>query len=288
MSQPDARNALANRRDNGGQAFNSLADQVRQMEHQFQAAMPRGVEATMLVRDALTCLRMAPKLAECRTNTVLGALMTCAQLGLRPGVLGHAYLIPFKGSAQLVIGYQGLIDLAFRSGRVVSISARTVYTSDHFELEYRADGDHMVHRPRLDGPRGEPRMYYARAQLADGGYAMTDPMSHDEMVSYRSRHALSKTGPWYDHFEAMAHKTVIRRLAKLLPKSVELASALVADEGVRVDIRGDVGPAEATQPILDGDVVDGVVDDGQDGVADGDPMLDPESWPAVSRPAGAA
>ena len=57
--------------------------------------MPKGVEAAQLVRDALTAVRTNPKLAECEPNSVLGSLMTCAQLGLRPGVLGHAWLLPF-------------------------------------------------------------------------------------------------------------------------------------------------------------------------------------------------
>jgi recombination protein RecT len=282
-TQPDASTALAKRRENGGIATNSLADQIRVMERQFQAAMPKGAEAQQLIRDALTCLRMTPGLATCSSPSVLGALMNCAQMGLRPGVLGHAYLIPFKGKAQLVIGYQGMVDLAFRSGRVLSISARTVYANDHFELEYRADGDHMIHRPALDGDRGEPRLYYARAQLTDGGYAMTDPMSHAEMQRYRDRNAMSKNGPWRDHFEGMAWKTMIRRLSKLLPKSVELAHAVAVDGGIRVDVRGEVDPAEATElPVMDGEVID------EAGGADpaNDATLDGEEWPAVRTPAG--
>jgi recombination protein RecT len=110
---PTAADALAKRRENGGVATNSLADQIRGMEKQFQLAMPRGAEATQLVRDALTALRTIKHLDKCEANSVLGALMTCAQLGLRPGVLGHAWPLPFwdrhsKGyKAQLVIGYQG-------------------------------------------------------------------------------------------------------------------------------------------------------------------------------------
>ncbi len=105
--------ALATRRENGGVATNSIADKIRSMEGQFQAAMPKGAEATQLIRDALTAMRMTKNLSRAEETSVLGALMTCAQLGLRPGVLGHAWLLPFwdgknRGyKAQLVIGYQG-------------------------------------------------------------------------------------------------------------------------------------------------------------------------------------
>ena len=111
----------------------TLADQIRNMESQFQLAMPKGMEAQQLVRDALTCLRQTPKLAECTPQSVLGGLMTCSQLGLRPGVLGHAYLLPFWDRkqngmvAQLVVGYRGLVELAHRSGQIQSLIARTVY-----------------------------------------------------------------------------------------------------------------------------------------------------------------
>src|SRR5262245_22783250 len=99
-----------------------LKDQIRKMEAQFQLAMPKGVEATRRVRHAMTIMSANPDLATSEPRSVLGALMTCAQLGLRPGVLGQAWVIPFRGKGTLVIGYQGLITLAQRSGDIASIS----------------------------------------------------------------------------------------------------------------------------------------------------------------------
>ncbi|MBM0235908.1 recombination protein RecT [Micromonospora sp. ATA32] len=267
-AQPDARAALAARRENGGMATNTLADQIRGMEKQYQAAMPRGAEAAQLVRDALTALRMTPKLAECEHTSVLGALMTCAQLGLRPGVLGHAWLLPFwdnktRGNkAQLVIGYQGLIELAHRSGKISSLIARTVYRNDEFEVDYGL-ADSLVHRPNLFEERGEAIAYYAIAKFTTGGHAFI-VMTQKEMIRYRDLHAKAKTregkifGPWVDNFEGMAHKTCIRQLSKYMPKSTELAVALAADEGVRVDLTPTADPAESTvhPDYIDSEVVD--------------------------------
>lgn len=252
-----AREALARRRENGDKAHDSLADLIRDMQPQYQLAMPRGAEAAQLVRDALTAVRHIPKLAECEPTSVLGALMTCAQLGLRVGVLGQAWVLPFwdgktRGhKAQLIIGYQGYQELAYRSGKVQTIAARTVYTNDHFELAYRPAVD-MLHRPAYDGPRGEPRLYYAAAEMAGGGFALTDPMTVADMEAYRDRHASTRSrdgkifGPWIEHPEAMAHKTMVRRLAKMLPKSTELAIAIQADGGVRVDLNPHVEAPDAT------------------------------------------
>jgi recombination protein RecT len=302
--QPTAAQALATRRENGNVAQNTLADEIRKMEKHYQLAMPKGAEATQLIRDALTALRMTKNLAKCESQSVLGSLMTCAQLGLRPGVLGHAWLLPFWTSklrqdengrwigghkAQLVIGYQGLIELAHRSGRIASLIARTVYENDEFDVDYGV-ADTLVHKPNLSGDRGNAIAYYAIVKYQGGGYAFF-VMSHRDMEKYRDAHATAKTkegrvfGPWVDHFEGMAHKTCVRQLAKYMPKSTELAQALAADEGVRVDLSPTVEPAEATEhpDYLDGEVVE----PGTEAAAAStpvDPEKDPEAWVASQEP----
>jgi recombination protein RecT len=280
VAVPNAKVALATRRENGAVATNTLADQIRQMQHQYQAAMPRGAEAAQLVRDALTAVRMTPKLAECEPASVLGSLMTCAQLGLRPGVLGHAWLLPFwdgktRGNkAQLVIGYQGMIELAMRSGKISSLIARTVYSNDTFDVDYGL-ADSLVHKPNLFGERGTPTAFYAVAKFTSGGHAFI-VMTVPEMIEYREKNAKARTregkifGPWVDNFEGMAHKTCIRQLAKYMPKSTELAIAIAADEGVRVDIRSEVDAAESTEHP---DFIEGVIEDETGGADLNDPVV---------------
>lgn len=245
----------------------TLEEQIKSMAEQFQLAMPRGNEARQLVRDALTCLRLEPKLADCDALSVLGSLMTCAQLGLRPAVLGHAWPLPFwdrnanggQGGfrAQLIIGYQGYLDLAYRSGLVTGASARTRYSEDEWSLEYNQDGDRLRHTPYDAGPRGKPVSYYARLLIKGGGYVLTDPMSHADMQDYRDKYAPRSnrtgevTGVWRTDFESMAHKTMLRRAFKLGPKSTELATALAADDGVREDVDPHANPAAVTtHPML--------------------------------------
>lgn len=285
----------------------SIGAQIRDMQQQFQMAAPRGVEAAQLVRDALTCLRTIKNLDKAEPKSVLGALMTAAQLGLRPGVLGHCWPLPFYDSrmkwidpdtgrertggykAQLIIGYQGLVELAHRSGRVADIVARTVYESDTFDCDYGL-ADKLVHKPNLFADdRGKPIAYYAIVRLVNGGHAFW-VMSHREMEKYRDENASAKTkegvvvGPWRDNFEGMAHKTCVRQLAKWMPKSTELATAIEVDGSVRVDVTPDMPATEAsvhveigTQPDATpaaGIPLEGVVlgSDGQP-----DPTLDP-SW----------
>lgn len=255
----------------------SLSDQIRSMEQQFAMAAPKGVEAAQLVRDALTALRQTPKLAECTPQSVLGSLMTCAQLGLRPGVLGHAYLLPFwdkrQGGqvAQLVVGYQGLVELAHRSGKIQSLIARTVHENDTFDVDYGLE-DKLVHKPYMGGDKGQPIAYYAVAKFTTGGHAFF-VMSHPEMLEYRDKHAKARNrngqvfGPWADNFEAMAHKTCVRQLSKWMPKSTELATAISADETVRVDLAPDAinygqhPDGDSAPEHVDGEIVDDQAED---------------------------
>lgn len=216
----------------------TLAQQIQNMEEHFRRAMPRGAEATQLVRDALTCLRTTPKLMECEPQSVLGALMTCAQLGLRPSVpgLGHAWPLPFWDSrykwlddkgrertggqrAQLIIGYQGFRELAQRSGQIATVIGRVVYENDLFEIDYGL-ADNLVHRPRLDGSRGAAVGYYAIVKYTAGGYAFWH-MSKSEVEEHRDKYAMARkpiyvdgkktgeteiVGPWRDNFDEMAVK----------------------------------------------------------------------------------
>jgi len=283
-----------------------LGTQIAQMQHSFQAAMPRGAEAAQLVRDAMTCLRQTPKLATCEPQSVLGALMTCAQLGLRPGVLGHAWVLPFWDNrfewlddrgrkrtggfrAQLIVGYQGMVALAYRSEQLQDLVARTVYENDVFEVEYGLD-DKLVHKPRMTGSRGEPIAYYAVAKLTTGGRVFY-VMSHPDMLEYRDKYAMAKNrdggivGPWRDNFESMALKTCVRQLSKWLPKSTEFASAIEADGTIRVDASPNPDAMlHGEQPLPD-DAIDGeVVEEPARETGGGEPVDAHDQFEPATKP----
>jgi recombination protein RecT len=243
----------------------TLKDQIRQMESQFALAMPKGAEAAQLVRDALTCIQQTPKLAECVPQTVLGSLMTCAQLGLRPGVsgLGHAWVLPYwdknydhgngrKGAfvAQLIIGYKGYVDLAYRSGQIATVIGRTVYEGDTFDIEYGLD-DKLIHKPATTGERTKPIGHYAIVKLANGGRSFWY-MTEDEMQAWKRKYAPKSkagniVGPWNSDYESMARKTCLLRLAAWMPKSTELAIAVEIDNGVRTSIVPTISAEQVTE-----------------------------------------
>lgn len=211
------------------------------------AVLPKHVGADRMLKIALGALRTTPKLMQARTDTLLGAIIQCAQLGLEPNTpLGHAYLIPFENrtkgitEVQIVFGYKGLIDLARRSGQIVSIAAHEVRERDHFEYEYGLD-EKLVHRPEI-GERGDVIAFYAVAKLVGGGYAF-EVMSKADVITIRNasqgwqqavRYKKEDKSPWGAHFVEMGRKTVLRRLFKFLPVSIELAIASTLDSKAAV------------------------------------------------------
>lgn len=235
------------------------------------AVLPQHVNADRMLKIALGAMRTTPKLMNCTVESLFGAIVQCSQLGLEPNTpLGHAYLIPFdnkragKTEVQIVFGYKGLVDLARRSGQIVSISAHEVCQKDHFEYEYGLD-EKLVHRPAL-GARGDVIAFYAVAKLVGGGYAF-EVMSRAQIEEIRDasqnyKFARDKgTTVWGQHFVEMGRKTVLRRLFKYLPVSIELATAAALDGKVDHD-------SQALDTVLSGEYQ--VVDDDAPATGDDD------------------
>jgi recombination protein RecT len=230
-------------------------DQVKHMleqnKHVIAQALPRHMNPERLMRVAITSVTSNPKLLECYVPTLIGGIIQCSQMGLEPNtVLGHAYLIPFRNSkanrtdAQVVIGYKGLIDLARRSGQITSIAAHAVRQLDTFEYEYGLT-EKLRHVP-AEGERGEITHFYAVAHMKDGGHAFE--VMTAMAVKRIQQGSQGKNNPvWKDYFEEMGRKTVIRRLAKYLPLSVELATAVAMED---TTARGE---SQNLDGVLDGD-----------------------------------
>lgn len=198
-------------------------------------ALPRHLQPDTMARIALTCFRMNPKLSECQPASVFAAVIQASQLGLRPGLMGECYLIPYKQQCTLQLGYQGLLELVRRSGLVDSIGAYLVHERDKYEVHFGTDPG-VAHEPCLDGDPGAVRFGYAVAKLKGGGThveVMTLAEIHrirERSQNVRNAKKYGSQTPWDTDFDEMARKTLIRRICKYLPKSNELATALALDD----------------------------------------------------------
>lgn len=218
--------------------MNSLHGLFERMKPEMQKALPKHLSADRMTRVFFTEVRKNPDLAFCSAESLAGALIQASQLGLEPGLMGQCYLIPFnnrkKGikEVQFIIGYKGLIDLARRSGDLVTLYANPVHENDEFEYSYGVEGT-LHHKPALKD-RGDITSYYAFAKLVDGGYHY-EVMSREDIENHAQKYSVAYQkgyGPWKDDFDAMACKTVVRQMMKYLPLSIELSESIATDDTV--------------------------------------------------------
>ncbi|MBU8540226.1 recombinase RecT [Falsiroseomonas tokyonensis] len=254
--------------------------------------LPEAMKPDRFLRITLNALRTTPKLMECTIESLFGASIFCAQLGLEPNTpQGHIYLIPFKNNrkniteVQVIIGYQGLIALARRTGEIQSISAQAVFANDDFDIDWMSPENSRHKPPKHGTPRGEFIGAWAKATFKDGGFAF-DYMPAEDILKirdgsqgYRSAVRFAKPGqtpntPWATNFDQMAVKTAIRRLAKRLPMSIEFAAAATLDEA------GDRRVSQGMHRVLD----HGEFDLSAIGQPEDDEDADAEPPPRVQEP----
>ncbi|WP_187414105.1 recombinase RecT [Nonomuraea sp. PA05] len=231
-----------------------LDDQIVEYERVFREALPPGIRIERFLQDAHNALANNPDLANVYAPSVIGGLVTCAQLNLRPHVpaLGHAWLIPMRNKkaggrldATLIVGYKGLTDIGYRDRDTTMLGAYVVKEGDAFRTWFDDGVWRVQYEPnRRDAGRDQrpTEDYFAIAKYR-GEVHVTEPMTHAQMVRHRNKYAMARTsGPWWDsgehspEFDEQGKKTMIRaRLVKLLPQTIELVTAAYADEGTRTD-----------------------------------------------------
>jgi len=237
----------------------TVNDMMKAQLSEIQRALPKHLTADRLARLATTVLRQTPELGECTPLSFIGALMTCAQLGLEPGPLGEAYFTPHRNKktgqkeVTFVAGYQGLLKLAWNSGGLASFNCHEVRERDVFDYEYGSK-PYLRHKPAL-GDRGSVIGYYAAAEFKGGG-GVFEFMSQVDVNAHRDKFSQQPNGfGWRDNAIAMGKKTVVRQLSKWLPKSTEMQRALDFDGTVRTDFGHAIEEAEPWRPApVDADI----------------------------------
>lgn len=254
----------------------TIFDVIQAGAKQFATALPKHINSDRFVRIAITTIRQNPKLAQCNQESLLGALMVSAQLGLEPGVLGQCYLIPYGRECQFQIGYKGMIELLRRSGQLKDIYAYSVYENDEFEMTYGLNRD-LKHKPNLQN-KGNFIGCYCVAVLKDDARAF-EYMTKEEIEAHGKK--FSKTygnGPWKTDFEAMAHKTVVKKMLKWLPVSVEFLEMANKDEKTFKVADEKTGETEEIIVLDDGMVVNGetgeVIEEPKDNDKDMDKVVE--------------
>ncbi|KGG81079.1 recombinase RecT [Caloranaerobacter azorensis H53214] len=272
MASSKVKNALA-KKANGNEVQESkkpktIAQWIEAMKPEIEKALPKHISVDRIARIALSASRVNPTLAECTPISFMASLMQASQLGLEVNTpLGQAYIIPYKNKgkleAQFQLGYKGLVDLAYRSGQFKSIYAHVVYENDEFEFEYGLE-QKLIHKPAKSN-RGNPIWYYAVYHLKNGGYGF-EVMSVEDIKEHAKRYSQSfnsKYSPWQNNFDEMAKKTVLKRVLKYAPLSVEFMREVAQDETIKHEISQDMTevPSENIFENVEYEVKDDVKED---------------------------
>lgn len=194
-------------------------------------------QALKFLSSVMASIQNTPGLIDCKPMTLINSFLTMAQLGLMPsGVSGEAYVLPYnKGDmgkiAQFQLGYQGLITLFYRAGGT-GIRADIIREHDKYSL---VNGvlQHEIDITKTNEQRGKPIAAYAVAKV--NGEEISKVMNATDILAYGenfSKSFKSKFTPWDEKNDPelwMWKKTVLKQLAKLLPKNETINRAVSYD-----------------------------------------------------------
>lgn len=201
-------------------------DMLEAMKPQIALALPRHLTPDRMIRIALTCCRLNPKLLECTPESLIAAIMISSQLGLEPGVLGQSFLVPFKTHCQLIPGWMGILDLVSRSGKATAWTG-AVYAGDSFDWAL-GDQPYLKHRPC--GDETTLQSVYAIARPVNSSWPIIEVWPIQKIWDHRNK--INKVGE--DHYsykwpEQYARKIPLLQVLKYVPRSIELQTALSLD-----------------------------------------------------------
>lgn len=218
-------------------------------------------DARRFISVATRAIAETPDLVECDQGSLFRAFEACASDGLRPdgreaAIVIHRTWDP-KARAKVALAtympmYFGMLKKLYATGALVEFSVELVYEGDEFRA-YAGDSPRYEHAQTISA-RGEVVAGYAIASLKTGGKVRT-LMSREDLdrIMDATRRKDNKTGEmvlpkvWQDHPDEMRKKTVIRRIAKLLPLPSEFVTALMrdgAEDAIEISMACDDGLSE--------------------------------------------
>lgn len=208
-----------------GTRMQSMLDK---MKPQIEAALPKHMNADRVARIAMTVFRSNKDFAECEPVSFISSLMTASQLGLEVGILGQAYLIPYKKTCTFVPGWQGLVDLVSRAGRA-TVWTGAVFEGDEFDYAL-GDRPYVQHRPGGEDDEKKMTHVYAIGRVNGQEWPIIEVWPVAKVRKHLNRY--NKVGERHyanRHFEMYARKVALLQVIKYVPKSIELISAMTAD-----------------------------------------------------------
>lgn len=178
----------------------------------------------------------------CKPDTLMFACLKATALDLPLDQnLGFAYVLPYKDNkkgetlAQFQMGYKGFVQLALRTGQFKTLNATEVREGELVNEDF-VTGELTF--KKADKRESLPVIGYVAYFKLLNGFEKYLYMTAEEMKAHALRFSQTYKrgyGLWADKemFNSMAKKTVLKLLlSKYAPLSVEMQSALKADQAV--------------------------------------------------------
>lgn len=194
-------------------------------------------EAKRFCSALISIYNGSAQLQECdpRSITAAAGLAAVTGLSISPS-LGQAYIVPYKRKAQFMVGWKGLVQLAHRTGKYTALNAGKVCEGEITGIN-PVTGEAILGEKTSDEVVG----YVAYMRLVNGfekTLYMTKAEIEEHALKYSQSYAYDKrsgkkSSPWSTNFDAMASKTVLKRLLNNYGiLSTEMAEVIQADQGV--------------------------------------------------------
>lgn len=206
-----------------------------------------GDKAPQFMASIVNATAANEKLKECDANSIVSAALVAATLDLPIDQnLGFAALVPYSGKAQFQMMWKGFVQLAQRSGQYATMGRGVVYedeivsynpiygdlvlVDDFSKCSQRADGEddkiagYLAWFEMNNGFRKE--MYMTKKEVEHHALMYSKSYQYD-VANHK------KSSRWSIDFDAMALKTVIKRLLSQWGiLSVDMQTALKEDQKV--------------------------------------------------------
>ncbi len=206
-----------------------LKNEFMQREKDFTVVLPSTVNFERFVRIVQTATMQNPALLDANRQSLLKSSLQCATDGLLPDGREAAFVI-FAGAVTYMPMVAGILKKLRNSGELLSISAHVVYKEDIFKSRL-GDDEHIEHEQFIGerDPKAVPICVYCIVKTKDGGI-YREVMTYYDIEKIRATSKQKDGTFWKNHWNEMAKKTVIRRLAKRLPMSTDVAEVIQRDD----------------------------------------------------------
>ena len=208
----------------------TLNDFMDKYKGQIALALPKHITADRMVRLTMTAFSQNAALQKCDMHSIFASVVIAAQLGLEIGVGGQGYLVPYKGKATFVPGWQGLVDLVSRAGRA-TVWTGAVYRGDKFDWAL-GDNPFVKHQPEGDADNWKDITHvYAIGRVNGSQYPVIEVWTMDRVVRHLNKY--NKVGAMHyaikdngQNMEMYGRKVALLQVLKYMPKSVEVQRAM--------------------------------------------------------------